>query len=87
MLCRPWARVFFLDEFYLLSSLRPVNVQNLKYNPPFPRLALNKNQIVQHVLGITDQNHKNKIVLKAMDVVLFGPPTGIIPYNNNIMHR
>lgn len=47
-----------------------------------------------NVLGIKDPIHKQKIALKAMDVVLFGPPKGkliffilinlslIIIYNN-----
>jgi hypothetical protein len=30
------------------------------------------------VLGIKDPIHKQKIALKAMDVVLFGPPKGIV---------
>lgn len=29
------------------------------------------------VLGIKDPIHKQKIALKAMDAVLFGPPKGI----------
>lgn len=32
---------------------------------------------VSTVLGIKDPIHKQKIALKAMDVVLFGPPRGI----------
>lgn len=32
---------------------------------------------VTNVLGIKDPIHKQKIALKAMDVVLFGPPKGI----------
>lgn len=31
---------------------------------------------VSNVLGIRDPIHKQKIALKAMDVVLFGPPRG-----------
>jgi stromal interaction molecule 1 len=30
------------------------------------------------VLGIKDPIHKQTIALKAMDVVLFGPPKGIM---------
>lgn len=32
---------------------------------------------VSNVLGIRDPIHKQKIALKAMDVVLFGPPRGL----------
>ncbi|KAL9885259.1 stromal interaction molecule isoform 3-T3 [Glossina fuscipes fuscipes] len=39
-----------------------------------PRLAVNNMQYVGTVLGIKDPIHKQKIALKAMDVVLFGPP-------------
>lgn len=31
---------------------------------------------LSNVLGIKDPIHKQKIALKAMDVVLFGPPKG-----------
>ncbi|XP_066902214.1 stromal interaction molecule homolog isoform X1 [Halyomorpha halys] len=39
-----------------------------------PRLAVNNMQYLSNVLGIKDPIHKQKIALKAMDVVLFGPP-------------
>ncbi|XP_063683066.1 stromal interaction molecule 1-like isoform X2 [Bolinopsis microptera] len=39
-----------------------------------PRLALNTDHLIQGRFGISDTNHKNKIILKAMDLVLFGPP-------------
>jgi stromal interaction molecule 1 len=41
-----------------------------------PRLAVNNLHYVSSVLGIKDPIHKQKIALKAMDVVLFGPPRG-----------
>ena len=40
------------------------------------RLALNTDHLIQGQLGISDHNHKNKLILKAMDLVLFGPPKG-----------
>lgn len=40
------------------------------------RLAVNNMHYVGNVLGIKDPIHKQKIALKAMDVVLFGPPRG-----------
>ncbi|CAO1379185.1 unnamed protein product [Diamesa tonsa] len=39
-----------------------------------PRLAVNNMHFVSNVLGIKDPIHKQKIALKAMDAVLFGPP-------------
>ncbi|KAK9498029.1 hypothetical protein O3M35_003914 [Rhynocoris fuscipes] len=39
-----------------------------------PRLAVSNMAYLSSVLGIKDPIHKQKIALKAMDVVLFGPP-------------
>ncbi|EDS32313.1 conserved hypothetical protein [Culex quinquefasciatus] len=39
-----------------------------------PRMAVNNMHYVSNVLGIKDPIHKQKIALKAMDAVLFGPP-------------
>lgn len=41
------------------------------------RLAVNNMQYLSNVLGVKDPIHKQKIALKAMDVVLFGPPKGV----------
>lgn len=38
------------------------------------RLAVNNAQYFSSVLGIKDPIHRQKIAVKAMDVVLFGPP-------------
>ncbi|UYV75304.1 STIM2 [Cordylochernes scorpioides] len=38
------------------------------------RLATHKDNFLSQVLGIKDPIHKHKISVKAMDVVLFGPP-------------
>ena len=40
-----------------------------------PKIAINADQILQNVLLIVNSQHKQKIQLRAMDVVLFGPPT------------
>lgn len=45
-------------------------------NIPTHRLAVHNMHYVSTVLGIRDPIHKQKIALKAMDVVLFGPPRG-----------
>ena len=39
-----------------------------------PKLATNSGQILQSVLFITDGQHRQKIQLRAMDAILFGPP-------------
>lgn len=49
-----------------------------KNNFIYFRLAVNNMQYLGNVLGIKDPIHKQKIALKAMDVVLFGPPKGKI---------
>lgn len=42
-----------------------------------PRLAVNNFHFISNFLGIKDPIHKQKIALKAMDAVLFGPPRGL----------
>ncbi|KAJ8028783.1 Stromal interaction molecule 1 [Holothuria leucospilota] len=39
-----------------------------------PKLAVNSPTFLQGILGITNPIHRQKISLKAMDAVLFGPP-------------
>ena len=33
--------------------------------------------MIQNELGVVDSAHRKKLGLRAMDVVLFGPPRGI----------
>ena len=40
------------------------------------RLANNTRGMLQSLLGVTDSQHKQKLRLRAMDLVLFGPPNG-----------
>ena len=40
------------------------------------RLAVEENGLLQNELGIKDPKHRKKIGLRAMDIVLFGPPFG-----------
>lgn len=40
------------------------------------RIAINDGMI-QNELGIDDSAHRKKLELRAMDVVLFGPPRGL----------
>nr|CAD7599914.1 unnamed protein product [Timema genevievae] len=73
------------------SEWLATNVELPQYIPTFilhrvtgatlPRLAVNNMHYLHNVLGIKDPIHKQKIALKAMDVVLFGPPKD---YNNHI---
>ncbi|BES90772.1 stromal interaction molecule [Nesidiocoris tenuis] len=50
-----------------------------------PRLAVSNMQYLSNVLGIKDPIHKQKIALKAMDVVLFGPPKDAGTYVKDII--
>jgi len=46
------------------------------------RLAVNHLQFLSTGLGVKDMIHKQKVSLKAQDVVLFGPPKGsLIKYS------
>ena len=40
--------------------------------------------MIQNELGVVDNAHRKKLELRAMDVVLFGPPKGINALNVNI---
>ncbi|XP_075211227.1 stromal interaction molecule homolog [Lycorma delicatula] len=57
-----------------LPQYVPVFILNKVTGATLPRLAVSNMQFLSNVLGIKDPIHKQKIALKAMDVVLFGPP-------------
>ncbi|XP_066596843.1 stromal interaction molecule homolog isoform X2 [Prorops nasuta] len=60
-----------------LPQYVPTFIQHRVTGATLPRLAVNNMQYLNNVLGIKDPIHKQKIALKAMDVVLFGPPKDI----------
>uniref|UniRef100_A0A1B6C0H7 SAM domain-containing protein n=1 Tax=Clastoptera arizonana TaxID=38151 RepID=A0A1B6C0H7_9HEMI len=57
-----------------LPQYVPVFINYRVTGATLPRLAVSNMQYLSNVLGIKDPIHKQKIALKAMDVVLFGPP-------------
>ncbi|XP_024944858.1 stromal interaction molecule homolog isoform X2 [Cephus cinctus] len=57
-----------------LPQYVPTFIQHRITGATLPRLAVNNMHYLSNVLGIKDPIHKQKIALKAMDVVLFGPP-------------
>ncbi|XP_008206398.1 stromal interaction molecule homolog isoform X2 [Nasonia vitripennis] len=57
-----------------LPQYVPTFIQHRVTGATLPRLAVNNMHYLGNVLGIKDPIHKQKIALKAMDVVLFGPP-------------
>nr|XP_018907869.1 PREDICTED: stromal interaction molecule homolog isoform X2 [Bemisia tabaci] len=57
-----------------LPQYVPIFILHRVTGAHLPRLAVNNMQYLSNVLGIKDPIHKQKIALKAMDVVLFGPP-------------
>ncbi|XP_050442329.1 stromal interaction molecule homolog isoform X1 [Adelges cooleyi] len=57
-----------------LPQYVPVFINYRVTGAHLPRLAVSNMQFLSNVLGIKDPIHKQKIALKAMDVVLFGPP-------------
>ncbi|XP_058806983.1 stromal interaction molecule homolog isoform X2 [Phymastichus coffea] len=57
-----------------LPQYVPTFIQHRVTGATLPRLAVNNMHYLSNILGIKDPIHKQKIALKAMDVVLFGPP-------------
>ncbi|XP_020296721.1 stromal interaction molecule homolog [Pseudomyrmex gracilis] len=57
-----------------LPQYVPTFIQHRITGATLPRLAVNNMHYLSNVLGVKDPIHKQKIALKAMDVVLFGPP-------------
>ncbi|GAB1863326.1 Stromal interaction molecule-like protein [Camponotus japonicus] len=60
-----------------LPQYVPTFIQHRVTGATLPRLAVNNMHYLNNVLGIKDPIHKQKIALKAMDVVLFGPPKDV----------
>ncbi len=40
----------------------------------FYRLAANEKQYISTIMQIRDPRHKRRLIIKATDIVLFGPP-------------
>ena len=53
-------------------SINLVKLANISF--VMRRLAIEENGLLQNELGIKDPKHRKKIGLRAMDIVLFGPP-------------
>ncbi|CAH2087892.1 unnamed protein product [Euphydryas editha] len=66
--------VEWLSDSVDLPQYKALFVQHRVTGATLPRLAVNNMQYLSNVLGIKDPIHKQKLALKAMDVVLFGPP-------------
>ncbi|XP_045504816.1 stromal interaction molecule homolog isoform X1 [Colias croceus] len=66
--------VEWLSESVDLPQYKALFLQHRVTGATLPRLAVNNMQYLSNVLGIKDPIHKQKLALKAMDVVLFGPP-------------
>ncbi|XP_062864776.1 stromal interaction molecule 2 isoform X2 [Trichomycterus rosablanca] len=65
----------WLREFVELPQYEK-NFKELRVNGnTLPRIASNEPSFMSIFLKIQDQQHKHKLKLKALDVVLFGPPT------------
>ncbi|VVD03075.1 stromal interaction molecule homolog isoform X2 [Leptidea sinapis] len=68
--------VEWLSDSVDLPQYKTLFLQHRVTGATLPRLAVNNMQYLSNVLGIKDPIHKQKLALKAMDVVLFGPPKG-----------
>lgn len=64
----------WLENYVELPQYADVFRQQQITGRQLPSIAINSGQILQNVLSIMDSQHKQKIQLRAMDVVLFGPP-------------
>lgn len=69
--------VEWLSTSVELPQYVPTFMEHRVTGATLPRLAVGNFQFLSSILGIKDPIHKQKIALKAMDVVLFGPPKGI----------
>lgn len=67
--------VVWLNDYVKL----PQYVESIRRNQIdgqfLPRIAVNDNNYLQNILQIKDVRHKNRLMLKATDIVLFGLPT------------
>ncbi|XP_059061128.1 stromal interaction molecule homolog isoform X3 [Achroia grisella] len=66
--------VDWLSQSVDLPQYKTLFLQHKVTGATLPRLAVNNMHYLSNVLGIKDPIHKQKLALKAMDVVLFGPP-------------
>lgn len=64
--------IYWLENYVELPEYSPLFEQHSVNGSLLPRLAAETHFISR--LGITDPSAKNKLSIKAMDVVLFGPP-------------
>ncbi|XP_046665278.1 stromal interaction molecule homolog isoform X2 [Homalodisca vitripennis] len=68
-----------------LPQYVPIFIMHRVTGATLPRLAVSNMQYLSNVLGIKDPIHKQKIALKAMDVVLFGPPKDYTNYLKDLI--
>uniref|UniRef100_A0A6I8RLM8 Stromal interaction molecule 2 n=1 Tax=Xenopus tropicalis TaxID=8364 RepID=A0A6I8RLM8_XENTR len=65
----------WLLEFVELPQYEKNFRENSVKGTALPRIAVNEPVLMISQLKITDRSHRQKFQLKALDVVLFGPPT------------
>jgi len=64
----------WLELYVKLPKYSDAFKKNKVTGRQLPSIAINSGQILQNGLFITDGQDKQKIQLRAMDVILFGPP-------------
>ncbi|XP_071847436.1 stromal interaction molecule homolog isoform X2 [Apostichopus japonicus] len=72
--------VRWLVDFVELPQYAETFQNNAIEGSTLPKLAVNSPTFLQGILGITNPIHRQKISLKAMDAVLFGPPKPMNSY-------
>ena len=66
--------VFWLTNHVHLPQYAEVFRRHKITGRLLPKVATNSGQVLQSVLLISDSQHRQKIQLRAMDAILFGPP-------------
>lgn len=64
----------WLESYVELPQYSSAFRENQITGRQLPYVAINSGLILQNSLLITDSRHKKKIQLRAMDIILFGPP-------------
>lgn len=75
----------WLEHYVELPEYSSAFIEHQITGRHLPHIAINSGQILQNSLSIMDGQHKQKIQLRAMDVILFGPPVQRSHWKDTIM--
>lgn len=69
--------LLLMDDRLAVLLLLSVSECTERLFVPFFRLAVKNTTLTVSLLGILERSHAQKLQLKALDIVLFGPPPGL----------